>query len=125
MLQKILLLLKQVFFLSPDESGSLWPSFLISGIFSFCMGFLLIGIPGALIMTGAKVVLTRVGIPVARESEATWGVVILVSLLMPLSIPAAHLLTRWGFPRTISALMGLTCVWWIFLGVLSAITPAK
>lgn len=125
MLRKISLILKKILFLAPDESGTLLPSFIAAVLFGFCWGIVLIGIPGALIMVAAQVVLTKLGIAVATSSEATWGVVIAVSFAMPLSIPAAHVLVRAGLPRTFRSLIALTGVWWLFLGVVSAITPTK
>lgn len=38
-------------FLAPSKLGAVWPSILTAALLSFCWGILLIGNPGALVMT--------------------------------------------------------------------------
>ena len=76
-------------------------------------------------MTLFKRLLISLSIPVGRESEATWGIVILVSLLMPWSLPASHLFARFGMPRTFLSMSMVTVVWWSLLGLLSAVAQPK
>ena len=120
MLQKILTFFKKALFLAPDETGALLPSFVTAGILSFLWGFLLIGIPGALLMLAFKLMFSKLGMETPPDSEATWGLVILVSLAMPMTIPAAHFFARFGFPRQFWALCALTAGWWVILGAWSA-----
>jgi hypothetical protein len=124
-LQNIVLFFKKALFLAPDESNSLLPALVTGGLLSFLWGMLLIGIPGALLMVAFKWLFSKLGIPTAPDTQATWGVVILVSLAMPLTIPAAHFLAKFGFPKTFMALSMFTGAWWIVLGICSAFANAK
>ena len=76
-------------------------------------------------MTAFKLLFSKFGMKTPADSEATWGLVILVSLAMPMAIPAAHFFARFGFPRQFWALCALTAVWWVVLGVCSAWTNPK
>ncbi len=108
-----------------DAEISLWQTLLIAAAFSFLFGIALIGIPGALFMTGMQTVLQALGKEVPRSTEATWGVVIVISLLIPVAIPVGHWLLQWGFPRKPWAMGALILSWSVVLGTVGALVPAK
>lgn len=117
--------LRQILMLSPVESAYPWVGIAIATACGMALGFLLIGLPGAVLMVGMRYVFENVGIPTARQSEATWAIAILVTLAMPLALPLAHLLAKTVLPRSFFTLLATTFVWFVLLGAFGAVTPGK
>jgi hypothetical protein len=116
--------LEGVFFIGQSDV-TWWRIFGVSSGLSFTMGFLLIGIPGALGMTIMQWAIRRLGVETPNFSEATWGIAILVSLMLPLFIPVAHFALRWGFPKSFGSLLLFGIAWSVLLCSLAAITDPK
>jgi hypothetical protein len=116
----------QAFFLRPVAAPlSIASVFFVALPLSFLAGFLLIGIPGAIGMVVVQKGLNTFGWPTPPSSEATWGIAILISLLMPMALPIAHYALRWGLPRSGSSMFAVWCLWGFLLCFLGAISEAK
>ncbi|MCE9584093.1 MAG: hypothetical protein K8T20_16540 [Planctomycetes bacterium] len=101
----------------------MWPLLLTTAGCMF-VGFLLMGIPGALFMSAAGPLLKRLyGKGLNELGDRAWPIAILVSLGWPLAIAPSWLWLRSLTPSTglcVAGTAGLCLVWGLLLAVLLA-----
>lgn len=110
---------------SPEEKTHWFAVWAVTGIIAVLGLFPLIGLPGAAVMEVSARAVGKLGMKVPEFNEASWGTAIILTLVMPLSIPLSHWMTMLSLPRHWLSVLGVSLLWWLLVGCAAVLLPAK